>query len=135
MKLHFSLCYVILNNILFVLDVTSYILADALIKTSIYNRLTRKVLRNICSRRNSNFYVSETVQKGSSTVAYLLCLRFHMCNSLVIMFFCSLLRVVPWKGCLFVLRFYGPVNPVGSCRARSVYLTTRLLDRLSPLSG
>ena len=36
---------------------------------------------------------------------------------------------------LFVLRFYGPVNPMGSCRARSVYLTTRLLDRLSPLSG
>ena len=22
---------------------------------------------------------------------------------------------------LFVLRFYGPVNPMGSCRARSVY--------------
>ena len=38
-------------------------------------------------------------------------------------------------GALFVLRFYGPVNPVGSCRARSVYLTTRLLGRLSPLSG
>ena len=36
-------------------------------------------------------------------------------------------------GDLFVLRFYGPVNPVGSCRARSVYLTTRLLGRLSPL--
>ena len=36
---------------------------------------------------------------------------------------------------LFVLRFYDPVNPMGSCRARSVYLTTRLLDRLSPLSG
>ena len=34
-----------------------------------------------------------------------------------------------------VLKFYGPVNPMGSCRARSVYLTTRLLDRLSPLSG
>ena len=33
---------------------------------------------------------------------------------------------------LFVLRFYGPVNPMGS---RSVYLTTRLLGRLSPLSG
>ena len=30
---------------------------------------------------------------------------------------------------LFVLRFYGPVNPMGSCRARSVYLTTRLLGR------
>ena len=28
--------------------------------------------------------------------------------------------------CLFVLRFYGPVNPMGSCRARSVYLTTHL---------
>ena len=36
---------------------------------------------------------------------------------------------------LFVLRFYGPVNPMGSCRARSVYLTTRLLGRLSPLSS
>ena len=35
----------------------------------------------------------------------------------------------------FVLRFYGPVNPMGSCRARSVYLTTRLLGRLCPLSG
>ena len=37
--------------------------------------------------------------------------------------------------CLFVLKFYGPVNPMGPCRARSVYLTTRLLGRLSPLSG
>ena len=37
--------------------------------------------------------------------------------------------------CLFVLRFYGPINPMGSCRARPVYLTTRLLGRLSPLSG
>ena len=36
---------------------------------------------------------------------------------------------------LFVLRFYGPVNPMGSCQVRSVYLTTRLLGRLSPLSG
>ena len=36
---------------------------------------------------------------------------------------------------LFVLRFYGPVNPMGSCRARSVYLATRLLGMLSPLSG
>ena len=32
-----------------------------------------------------------------------------------------------------VLRFYGPVNPMGSCRARSVYITTCLLGRLSPL--
>ena len=39
------------------------------------------------------------------------------------------------QGCLFVLRFYSPVNPMGSCRARSVYLTTHLLSRLSPLSG
>ena len=43
--------------------------------------------------------------------------------------------VVSFMVCLFVLRFYGPVNPMGSCRARSVYLTTRLLGRLSPLSG
>ena len=40
-----------------------------------------------------------------------------------------------FKGVLFVLRFYGPVNPMGSCQGRTVYLTTRLLGRLSPLSG
>ena len=34
--------------------------------------------------------------------------------------------------CVEVLR---AVNPMGSCRARSVYLTIRLLGRLSPLSG
>ena len=33
-----------------------------------------------------------------------------------------------------VLRFYDQVNPVRSCRARSVYLTTLLLGRLSPAS-
>ena len=37
--------------------------------------------------------------------------------------------------CLFVLEFYGPVNPMGSCRARSVDLITLLLSRLNPLSG
>ena len=37
--------------------------------------------------------------------------------------------------CLFVLVFYGPVNPMGSCRAWSVYLTTCLLGRLSSLSS
>ena len=37
--------------------------------------------------------------------------------------------------CLFVLRFYGPVNPMGLCRTRSVYLTTLSLGKLSPLSG
>ena len=36
--------------------------------------------------------------------------------------------------CLFVLKFYGPVNRMVSCRARSVYLTTRFLGRLTPLS-
>ena len=36
---------------------------------------------------------------------------------------------------LFVLRFYGPVNPMGLCRAQSVYLITRLMGRLSSLSG
>ena len=51
--------------------------------------------------------------------------------------FISFLAVLSWKTglVLFVLRFYGPVNPMGSCRARSVYLATRLLGRLSPLSG
>ena len=37
--------------------------------------------------------------------------------------------------CLFVLRFYGQVNPMESCRALSVYLTTLILSRLSPFSG
>ena len=36
---------------------------------------------------------------------------------------------------LFLLRFYCPVNPVGSCRAGSVYLTTLSLGKLSPLCG
>ena len=34
-----------------------------------------------------------------------------------------------------MLKFYGPFNPMGSCRVRSVYLTTRLLGRLSTLSS
>ena len=34
-----------------------------------------------------------------------------------------------------MLRFYGPINPMEPCRAPSVYLTTPLLGRLSPLSG
>ena len=29
---------------------------------------------------------------------------------------------------LFVLRFYGPVNPMGSCRARCVYADNRHND-------
>ena len=36
---------------------------------------------------------------------------------------------------LFVLRFYGQVNPLRSCRAQSVYLITLLLCRFSPLSS
>ena len=28
-----------------------------------------------------------------------------------------------------MLRLYGPVNPMGSCRAQLVYLTTRILGR------
>ena len=35
--------------------------------------------------------------------------------------------------CSVVLRFYGPVNRMGSCRVKTVYLTTLLLDRLNPL--
>ena len=36
---------------------------------------------------------------------------------------------------LFVLRFYGPVNPMGSCQAQSICLITLLLGRLSSLSS
>ena len=31
-------------------------------------------------------------------------------------------RVITMRSNLFVLRFYGPVNPMGSCRAQSVSL-------------
>ena len=44
-------------------------------------------------------------------------------------------RVGNGQANVVVLRFYGPVNPMGSCGAQSVYLTTCLLGRLSPLSG
>ena len=47
----------------------------------------------------------------------------------------SLFRVTAPESCWFVLTYYGLVNPLRSCRALSVYLTTRLLGRLSPLSG
>ena len=59
-----------------------------------------------------------------------LCARWILTNKLELKCICA-----RWVPCLFVLRFYSPVNPMGSCRARSVYLTTRLLGRLSPLSG
>ena len=37
---------------------------------------------------------------------------------------------------LFVcVEVFSPVNPMGSCQARSVYLTTRLLGRFGPLGG
>ena len=35
---------------------------------------------------------------------------------------------------LIFVEVYGPVNPMGSCQALSVYLTQHLLGRLSPLS-
>ena len=44
----------------------------------------------------------------------------------------SILLSVNFFFFLFVFRFCSPVNPMGSCRGRSVYLTTCLLDRLSP---
>ena len=37
--------------------------------------------------------------------------------------------------CVVYIEVLWPSQPIGSCRARSVYLTTRLLGRLSPLSG
>ena len=33
------------------------------------------------------------------------------------------------------IEFYGPVNPLGSCQAQLVFLTTLFRDRLSPLSS
>ena len=40
-----------------------------------------------------------------------------------------------YKMILFVLTFYGPADPMGSCRVWSAYLTILSLSRFSPLSG
>ena len=48
--------------------------------------------------------------------------------------FCCSLWHQSWFICV-VLRFHGPFNSIGSCRARSVYLHIFLPGRLSPLSG
>ena len=60
-------------------------------------------------------------------------LIFGLISVLFQFLFCHLLE----RKCAFcfVLRFYDPVNQMGSCRARSVYLTTLILEMLSPLSG
>ena len=52
-----------------------------------------------------------------------------------IFFFRMLPAAIVISSCLFVLRFYGPVNPMESCPVPSVYLSRLLLGRLSPLSG
>ena len=43
--------------------------------------------------------------------------------------------VKKWLVCLFVLMFYDPVNPMGSCQGRSVYQTTLSLERFSPINS
>ena len=63
----------------------------------------------------------------SHVVKYLESKEKHMSHNI------TYLTIMDWI--TFVLRFYGPVNPFGSCRARSVYLTTLVLGRLRPLSG
>ena len=60
---------------------------------------------------------------ASSVICFLITSPLHLVENIYLCCF------------VVVLRFYGPVNPMGSCRARSVYLTTRLLGRLSPPSG
>ena len=48
---------------------------------------------------------------------------FHQLNLFKVVNVKKAIYVYTWF-CLFVLKFYGPVNPMGSCRAWSVYLTT-----------
>ena len=73
-------------------------------------------------------------QRGITKKMYRQELRFLCCEHPLMMFYISM-KFRENILFVFVLRFYGPVNPMGSCRAQSVYLTTRLLGRLSPLSG
>ena len=73
-----------------------------------------------------NFYFSinkcgyslETPQQGISN-EYPMSIPFHHSFvSIFVLLWCFTDEV------LFVLRFYGPVNPIGSCQAWLVYLTT-----------
>ena len=79
-----------------------------------------------CSCGQAQRLDSNCVQQHASRL-------FGQCSLINPVFSTKAILVYRWF--LFVLRFYGPVNPMGPCRARSVYLTTRLLDWLSPLSG
>ena len=56
-------------------------------------------------------------------------------GSILFAFILQFLGTATGVFCLFELRFYSPVNPMGSCRVQSVFLTTCLLGRLSPLRG
>ena len=115
--------------------------------TNIIQNLTLKAPSKICSRRHLFFFlIFQRKQVLIFHVNHLPSIQFTWKIRLV--FFEKLKKKKNFKmssavvvigalrvNSLFVLRFYGPVNPMGSCRAWSVYLTTRLLGRLSPLSG
>ena len=85
---------------------------------------------------NSFFFTVESFLKGmqkqfwEDAVPECVSITLNLCHAEEII----LKDAIPTSN-LFVLRFYGPVNPMGSCRVRSVYLATRLLGRLSPLSS
>ena len=75
--------------------------------------------KNKKKKKKKKAFTSVCEQWGTIQRKYRLCLR--RCHD----------EISTFIVCLFVLRFYSPVNPMGSCRAWSVYLTTPLLGRLS----
>ena len=86
----------------------------------------------ICGNYSINKIYSPAMEAGVSVKAFMR-IKYFECN--FNMDIKAGMTAVFLTVILFVLRFYGPVNPMGSCRAQSVYLTTHLLGRLSPLSG
>ena len=48
---------------------------------------------------------------------------------------CLFIKIAKMADLFVCVEVLQPSQPNGSCQARSVYLTTRLLGRLSPLSG
>ena len=85
---------------------------------------------DFCSFKHKCF---KLLSNGSLYCLYLLGYHWQHLKSESITFILS--EALLNEYCMFVLRFYCPVNPLGSWQAWSVYLTTLLLDRLSPLRG
>ena len=86
-------------------------------------------IKNNYVKRNTGFLIERFKNNCSSwpgyTTVYLMCQFFRFstdlyCHHKRFESFLGRLMIFIVTSLIFVLRFYGPVNPMGSCRARSV---------------